>query len=84
MKYLIPLALLLCSCATPSVVAPRGPGGAIASLSNTGVYFTPEGHQLFLKEGVPVDMFTLTPNGWFMTNLQFHGANKIRIQNANP
>ena len=84
MKRLLFTCLLLCSCAGPAPVNTLGPGGAIASADQQYVYFTAQGHLLWLSEGVPPDLFTLTPKGWALTPLQWHQGNAIRLARLNP
>jgi hypothetical protein len=85
MKYVLLFSIVvLAACAHEAVTRPDGPGGAIESVDAQYVYFTAEGHLLWLKEGVPVDLFTLTPKGWAMTPIQWHQGMAIRLKDKNP
>lgn len=81
---LIGCLTLLTACVHQAITQPIGPGGAIASQDAGGVYFTAQGHLLWLKEGVPPEMFTLTEKGWYMTDLEWHQGNSIRLKEKNP
>ena len=76
--------VFLCSCAHEPITQPTGPGGAIESVDSQYVYFTAQGHELWLKESVSADLFTLTPKGWAMTPLAWHQGNAIRLKERNP
>lgn len=78
--FVLPLA----SCAHAPIAKPDGPGGAISGVDSQYIYFTGQGHELWLHENVSADLFTLTPKGWAMTPLQFHEGNQIRIREMNP
>jgi hypothetical protein len=74
---------LLCSCAHEPITTLHGPGGALKYVSKTGVVFYPQGEALWIKEGVPASMFHQTKDGPYLSNLEYHEADKIRQENAN-
>lgn len=83
-------ALLLCApflamaCAHLSVTDPSGPGGAIESVDSTGVTFTDQGKDLWVRESVPAEWFQKTDKGWHLSNLYWHAGNSIRLREKNP
>lgn len=83
MKYLPLICLLLCSCVTPELTNVDGPGGAVVP-STEGVTFTQQGRDLWIRESVPADWFVPTPQGYHLTDLQWHAGNSIRLKNKNP
>jgi len=78
------IAFLFSGCIHTPVITPSGPGGAVQSVDATGVTFTAQGHDLWLNEHVPANLFTQTPTGWHMTNLAYHEGNQIRLKEINP
>lgn len=76
--------VILAGCAHEPVAELHGPGGALRFVTKTGVVFTDQGHALWLKEGVPANLFTMTKDGWYMSSLEYHEGDKIRQANANP
>lgn len=77
---IIAAAVLLSSCVHQSVTQPVGPGGAIESVDSTGVTFTDQGKDLWIREGVPAEWFV----GNHLTNLQWHAGNSIRLKGKTP
>jgi hypothetical protein len=78
-------SLILCSCAHEAVTVPTGPGGAVAYVTSTGVVFYQAGYDQWRREGVPADYFNPIPHDLFyISNIDWHAGNKIRIKGANP
>lgn len=76
--------LLVGGCAHLAVTEPTGPGGAIQSVDATGVTFTDQGKDLWIRESVPAEWFQKTDKGWHLSNLYWHAGNSIRLRLKNP
>jgi hypothetical protein len=82
---LIALTLVMAGCAHEAVTVPTGPGGAVSGITSTGVIFLEAGHDLWLSEGVPASYFTPLPHDrFYISDIDWHAGNKIRIKGANP
>lgn len=78
-----PLALL--SCAHDPITKPEGPGGSVIGVTSTGLIFTQSGHDLWLREGVPASYFTeVQPKKWYISEINWHAGNAIRLKKVNP
>ena len=81
---LVATCFLLPRCVTAPLTTPKGPGGVIVDVDESGVTFNQAGRDLWLSENVPASWFEpVPPNGYHLSNLHWHLGNEIRINFKN-
>lgn len=78
--------VVLCSCAHEPISDPRGPGNVIVGVTRDGVIFNDAGRNLWISESVPSSYFTQAgrPGRWYISSVNFHQGELIRLNRANP
>lgn len=77
-------AVCITSCVSLPITDPLGPGGATIAFDAGGFTVNKAGYDHLRGEGVPDSDFTVTAQGFHITNLAWHDAHAIQLNRANP
>jgi hypothetical protein len=85
MKYIAMILIFALTACVGVPVSPFvGPGGVVVAVDSTGVTLNHDGYVIWTGEGVPASYFTVTAQGYHLTDAMWHAGNKIREARLNP